>query len=161
MTSGGEFPKSMAGIWEGEIPDILWDIKFEPSGSIMRIIHPVAGKVDVTQGAVEDSNADNGTYYIFHLGPCESRYDPNGRMVRVKIVVDYYIIKIPTGELEGRMEDYFEGFASDDGSRWDTQWCSFRWLKGATPPNTKEIKAHPVPFIFIKIDPTKSREEME
>ena len=159
MSSGGEFPKSMAGIWEGEIPDVLWDIKLEPSGSIMRLVHAVAGKVDISQGAVEDSNADKGTYYLFHMGPCESKYDPNTQMVRVKIVVDYFIMKFPAGSIEGRMEDYFEGFASEDGKQWDTQWFSFKWIKDAAPPNIKEIKAHPFPFIFIKIDPKQPRAE--
>ncbi|MGA2680112.1 MAG: hypothetical protein ABSF37_12560 [Sedimentisphaerales bacterium] len=157
--AGGEFPKSMAGIWEAEIPDVLWDIKLEPSGSILRIVHAVAGKVDISQGAVEESNPDNGSYSIFHMGPCESRYYPDARLVRVKIVVDYFIIKIPAGEIEGRMEDYFEGFASEDGNQWNTQWYSFRWIKGATPPNIKAIKAHPMPFIFIKLDPTQPRAE--
>jgi hypothetical protein len=158
---GGEFPKSMAGIWEGEIPDVKWDIKLEPSGSILRIVHAVAGKVDISQGAVEETNPENGSYYIFHMGPCESRYDPNTRMVRVKIVVDYFIMKIPAGEIEGRMEDYFEGFVSEDGIRWDTQWYSFKWVKGVAPPNIKEIKANPFPLVFIKIDPTKPGEEVE
>jgi len=158
---GGEFPKAMAGIWEGEIPGVLWDIKLEPSGSILRIVHAVAGKVDISQGAVEETNPDNGSYYIFHMGPCESRYDPNTQMVRVKIVIDYFIMKIPAGEIEGRMEDYFEGFVSEDGIRWDTQWYSFKWIKEAAPPNIKLIKAHPEPLIFIKTDPTQPREEIE
>jgi hypothetical protein len=159
--AGGEFPKSMAGIWEGENPDAKWDIKLEPSGAIYRIVHAVAGKVDITQGAVEGTNPDNGSYYIFHMGPCESRYDPNTKMVRVKIVVDYFIMKVPAGAIEGRMEDYFEGFVSEDGNRWDTQWYSFKWIKEATPPDIKEIKANPVPLVFIKIDPTKPAEEVE
>jgi hypothetical protein len=106
---GGEFPKLMAGIWEGEIPDVKWDIKLEPSGSILRIVHPVAGKVDMSQGAVQETDSNTGSYYIFHMGPCESRYDSNTGMVRIKIVVDYFIMKMPAGEIEGRMEDYFDG----------------------------------------------------
>jgi hypothetical protein len=155
---GGEFPKSMAGIWEGEIPDVKWDIKLEPSGSILRIVHAVAGKVDISQGAVEETNPDKDSYYIFHMGPCESRYDPNTQMVRVKIVVDYFIMKVPAGSIEGRMEDYFEGFVSEDGKQWNTQWYSFKWIKDGTPPHIKWIRSHPMPLIFIKIDPTKPEE---
>jgi hypothetical protein len=159
--AGGEFPKSMAGIWEGELPEVKWDIKLEPSGSILRIVHSVAGKVDITQGIVEATNPDDGSFYIFHMGPCESRYDPNTQMVRVKIVVDYFIMKIPVGEIEGRMEDYFEGFVSEDGIRWDTQWYSFKWIKDGTPPHIKWLRAHPTPLIFVKIDPTKPNQEVE
>jgi hypothetical protein len=154
----GEFPASMVGVWEAEIPDVLWDIKFESDGSMRRIVHYVAGALKVELGGVE-ANGPDDSYYIFKLGPCESRYDPNTQMVRVKIVIDYFIMKMPAGEIEGRMEDYFEGFVSEDGSRWDTQWFSFEWLKGAASPDIKWTKAHPVPLVFIKLDPTQPRAE--
>ena len=154
----GPFPESMVGVWEAEIPDILWDIKFESNGSMLRIVHYEAGALKVEQGGAEANGPDN-SYYVFKLGPCEAKYFPDARMLRAKIVIDYFIMKMPSGELEGRMEDYFEGFVSEDGSRWDTQWFSFRWLKGATPPNIKGIKAHPMPFVFIKLDPTQPRAE--
>ncbi|MGB7581588.1 MAG: hypothetical protein WBL85_03960 [Sedimentisphaerales bacterium] len=154
----GLFPESMVGVWEAEIPDILWDIKFESNGSMLRIVHPEAGALKVEQGGAEANGPDN-SYYVFKLGPCEAKYFPDARMLRAKIVIDYFIMKMPSGELEGRMEDYFEGFVSEDGSRWDTQWFSFRWLKGATPPNIKGIKAHPMPLVFIKLDPTQPRAE--
>ena len=156
---GGEFPKSMAGIWEAEIPDVLWDIKFEPSGSILRIVHAVVGEVDISQGAVEGNIPDKALITSFIWAPASRDMTPMGGLVRVKIVVDYFIINFPAGTIEGRMEDYFEGFVSEDGNRWDTMWYSFGWLKGARPPNIKEIKAHPMPLVFIKLDPTQPRAE--
>jgi hypothetical protein len=153
----GPFPESMAGVWEAQWPDMVWDIKFEPSGSIMRLVHSVAGAIKVEQGGVEANGLDN-SYYVFELGPCEAKYFPDTRMVRVKIVIDYFIMKIPAGEIEGRMEDYFEGFVSEDGNRWDTQWFSFKWVKDAAPPDVNFIRANPVPLVFIKIDPYKPEE---
>ena len=154
----GPFPESVVGVWEAEIPDVLWDIKFESDGSMLRIVHPVAGALKVELGGAEASGPDD-SYYVFRLGPCEAKYSPDTRMLRAKIVIDYFIMKMPSGELEGRMEDYFEGFVSEDGKQWDTQWFSFKWLKDATPPNIKWIKENPEPLIFIKLDPTQPRVE--
>ena len=151
-------PASMVGIWEGEIPDVLWDIKFDQDGLIRRVVHPVAGALKVELGGTEANGPDN-SYYIFKMGPCDVKYFPDERMVRAKIVIDYFIMKMPAGTIEGRIEDYFEGFVSEDGNRWDTQWFSFKWIKEAPPPNIKEIKAHPFPLVFIKLDPTQPRAE--
>lgn len=156
----GDFPASMVGVWEAEIPDILWDIKFESNGAMLRIVHYVAGALKVEKGGVEANGVDN-SYYVFKLGPCEARYSPDTRMLRAKIVIDYFIMKIPAGEIEGRMEDYFEGFVSEDGNRWETQWFSFKWMKGSPPPHVDWKKAHPIPLVFIKLDPTQPREEMK
>ena len=154
----GEFPESLAGVWEAELPDIKWGIKLEPSGSIMRIVHSVAGPIDVVQGIVEANRPDDGSYYIFSMGPCEARFSPETRILRVKIVVDYFIFKLPAGEIEGRMEDYFEGFVSEEGNRWDTRWFSFKWIKGLPPSNINYTIANPEPLVFIKTDPYKPEE---
>lgn len=154
----GPLPESMVGIWEAEIPDVLWDIKFDADGLIRRVVHPVAGALKVEVGGTE-ANGPDESYYVFKLGLCNVKYFPDERMVRAKIVIDYFIIKIPAGTIEGHIEDYFEGFVSEDGNRWDTQWYSFKWIKDATTPNIKELKAHPFPLVFIKLDPSQPRAE--
>lgn len=152
------FPPEVVGVWEAQLPDIKWDIKIEPDGSIKRVVHYVAGAVKMEEGGVSEEGRDNSSY-VFLMGPCQARYIPQSRMLQVKIVVDYFLMQIPAGEIEGRMEDYFEGFVDEDGKMWNTQWFSFTWIKDATPPNIKWLKANPEPLVFIKYNPAKPRKE--
>jgi hypothetical protein len=150
------FPESMVGVWEivmNEETGSKWGIKFEPDGSIKKIIHSLAGPVKIEEGGVAAEGPDEGTYYIFTVKPCESRYMPDTNTIKVKIVVDYFIMKLPGGELEGIIEDYFEGPVSEDGSTWNVKWWDFGWLKDAAMPDINLIKANPEPLIFVKIDP--------
>lgn len=147
------FPESIVGLWEAEllVPAIKWAFKFEPDGSIKKIHHTVAGDVNIDQGGV-DVNGLEGSYWTFVMGPCEARFIPDTNTVKVKIIVDYFIIKIPDGEIEGRTEDYFEGPLSEDGLTWGTQWRSFSWVRGKPPPDINSVKSESEPLIFVKID---------
>jgi hypothetical protein len=156
--AGGVFPKSMAGLWEAGVNETTgskWGIKFEPDGSVKNITHFFAGRIDIAKGGSEGTGPDPGTYYTFAMGPCEARYIPKTRMIKVKIVVDYFIMKLPGNELEGRIEDYFEGPVSKDGKTWNVKWRDFGWIKGATIPNPDVIKANPETLVFKKIDPNQ------
>ncbi len=158
--SWGAFPESMVGVWEAESSNISkWGIKFEPDGSIKKIIHTVAGPVNVPEGGVHAEREDDGSYYIFVLGPCEARYIPETRMVKVKIIVDYFIMKLPAGTVEGRFEDYFEGPVSEDGKTWKAEWLNFSWIVGAVAPEPDLIKADPIPLVFTKLDLTQIEQE--
>jgi hypothetical protein len=92
------------------------------------------------------------------MGPCEARFSPETRVLRMKIIVDYFIFKLPAGEIEGRIEDYFEGFVSEDGNTWGTRWFEFEWIKGLPPPDVNLVMANPEPLIFVKTDPYKPEE---
>jgi hypothetical protein len=154
QTQTSAFPESMVGIWEAlvnEYDGSKWGIKFEPDGSIKKIIHSVAGPVNVAEGGVNAEGPED-SFYDFVMGPCEARYIPETGMIKVKIIIDYYIMKLPAGELEGRMEDYFEGPVSEDGKTWKANWRSFGWLKDATPPDINDIIANPEPLVFNKLD---------
>lgn len=152
---GGAFPKSMVGVWEVEQREGTWGIKFEPDGSIKKIIHFLAGPVKIAEGGVQGKGPDEGTYYIFAMGPCEARYIPKTRMIKVKIIVDYYIMKLPAGDLEGRIEDYFEGPVCEDGKTWSVNLWDFSWLKDAATPDINLVKANPEPLVFTKLDPNQ------
>jgi len=93
------------------------------------------------------------------MGPCEARYIPETGVIKVKIIVDYFIMKLPTGELEGRMEDYIEGPVSEDGKIWKANWLSFGWVKDAAPPDVEQVKANPEELVFTKIDLTQIKQE--
>jgi len=154
------FPESIVGLWEAEllVPAVKWDISFELDGSIKKIHHTVAGDVNILEGGT-DANGLEGSYWAFVMGPCEARYIPDTNTIKVKIIVDYFIMKIPAGEIEGRMEDYFEGTISEDGLNWNSRWRSFSWVKGSTLPPIDFIKANPVLLIFVKIDPNHPPEQ--
>ena len=155
---GGAFPKSMVGVWEAGVVETTgskWGIKFEPDGSIKKIIHFLAGPVNIAEGGVQANGPDPGTYYLFAMGPCEARYMPKTRMIKVRIIVDYYIMKLPAGDLEGRTEDYFEGPVSGDGKTWNVKWWDFSWLKDAAIPDINTVRANPEPLDFEKIDLSK------
>jgi hypothetical protein len=152
---GGAFPESMVGVWEAVVYEDTgskWGINFEPDGSIKKIVHSLAGPVEIADGGVAGNGPDKGTYYIFTVKPCESRYMPDTRTIKVKIIVDYYIMKLPSGEVEGRIEDYFEGPVSEDGKTWNVKWWSFGLIKDAAIPDINVIKADPTPLVFKKVE---------
>jgi hypothetical protein len=157
QTQTSAFPESMVGVWEvvvNEYDGSKWGIKFEPDGSILKIIHLPAGPVKLSEGGVSSEGPED-SYYNFVMGPCEARYIPETGMIKVKIIVDYFIFKFPVGELEGRIEDYFEGPVSEDGKTWNVKWWNFGWVKDAAPPDINLTKANPEPLVFTKLDLTQ------
>lgn len=149
----GVFPEVMVGIWEADFGGgHKWGIKFESDGSIQKIIHSVIGPVRLAEGGIYEEGPELGTYCVFAMGPCQAEYMPSGETLKVQIVVDYFKMQFPSGELEGRMEDYFEGPVSEDGESWNVEWRNYSWLEGANPPPIDIIDANPEKLVFTKID---------
>ena len=148
---GDVFPEVMVGVWEAEIANCKWAFKFERDGSILKIIHALAGEVDLRQEGVYLEGPDEGTYAVFMMGPCETEYNASKRELTVKIVLDYYQMVLPQGDLEGKSYDYFKGPVSEDGKIWKAEWLSYSWLEGADPPNADAIEAEPIPLVFMKL----------
>jgi hypothetical protein len=147
------FPEVMVGVWEAEVSEISkWGIKFEPDGSILKIIHSLAGPVKLSEGGVYMEGPDPNTFAYFAIGPCEAKYNPTNRQLSVKIFLDAFHMRLPQGDLEGRNEDYFDGPVSDDGRTWTVSWRSYSWLDGASPPDPNEIEANPDKLTFTKLD---------
>ena len=149
-----KFPEIMVGAWEAEtsLEGSKWGIKFEPDGSILKIIHSLVGPIDVAEGGVELEGRVEGAYMVLQLGDCQSEYNPETNMLNVKIVTDHYILKLPNGDLQGRIEDYFSGPVSEDGKTWKAEWRNYNWLDGANPLPVDIIDANPIPLVFTKID---------
>jgi hypothetical protein len=156
--AGGAFPEIMVGVWGvgvDQANDSKWGFKFEKDGSInKKIIHSFAGEVDAKEG-FEKPGPDEGTYFVVSMGPCDARYIPKTRTIKVKVVVNYFIMQLPVGKLEGRIEDYIEGPVSEDGKTWNAKWWNFGWVKGATMPDIDLIKANPETLEFTKVDPNE------
>ena len=154
------FPASLVGLWEGELfsPKVIWQFRFEPDGSIKWIHHTLAGAINIEEGGSERINRAVDGYYIFTMGPCEARFIPDTNTLKVKIILDYFLMKVPEGQVEGRQEDYFEGPISQDGLTWDTKWRIFQWVKGRPVPDINYMKENPEPLIFVKTDPNNPSE---
>ncbi len=151
------FPASVIGLWDAELfsPQVIWQFRFEPDGSIKWLHHTLAGAINMEEGGSERINRAVDGYYVFTMGPCEARYIPDTNTLKVKIILDYFIMKIPDGQVEGRQEDYFEGPVSmtENGLTWGTKWRFFRWIKNWPVPDINYMKENPEPLIFVKIDP--------
>lgn len=153
-------PDFLVGVWQvktGQYKD-KWGFKFEPDGSILRIIYAAEGPVYLAEGESYGDAKSEDAYYFSTMGPCEARYRPETRMLKVKIVMDH-MIKLSIGELEGRIEDYFEGPVSEDGKIWKADWLNYGWLKDAAPPTFDVIEAHPIPLVFTKTDQTQIKQK--
>jgi len=147
------FPEVMVGVWEAEVSRYSkWGIKFEPDGSILKIIHSLAGPVKLEEGGTHANSETEDAYYVFVMGPCEANYMSSTGILKVKIVVDHFMMKLPQGELDGRIEDYFEGPISEDGTTWKVNWLNYGWLEGSDPPDPNIIEANPIPLVFTKLD---------
>jgi hypothetical protein len=151
----GAFPKSMVGKWEGDVEGdsgVKWGFKFEQDGSISELEHFFAGKVDLQQGGAYFQGNDPNNYAVFIIGPYEARYDTNTREVKVKVILDYYLMRIGGLEATGRCEDYLQGPVSEDGKTWKVEWRDYSWLEGAYPPDINEETTHPKTLVLTKID---------
>jgi hypothetical protein len=158
------FPESMVGVWEvviNEIDDSKWGIKFEPDGSIKKIVHFLGGPINLAEGGIDMTGPDPNTYAVFVMGPCIAEYDKDTKILKIKIVLDYYEMQLPSGNLKGRIEDYFSGPVSKDGLTWNAEWRNFGWLEGATLPDINEINANPEKLVFTKVDLEKLKSEEE
>ena len=76
IENDGAFPQVMVGVWQAEVSRFSkWGIKFEPDGSILKIVHSLAGPVKLSEGGVY-AEGPEGYYYVFAMGPCEANYIP-------------------------------------------------------------------------------------
>lgn len=146
------FPKVMVGVWEAEASRWgKWGLKFERDGSILRLEHPLAGPVILSEGAVYLEGRDPNTHAIFQMGPCDANYLPETKELKVKVVLDYYRMQLPNDVLEGRTESHFSGPISKDGKTWAVELREYPVLEGAARPDPKIIDAHPKKLMFRKL----------
>jgi len=155
-----ELPDFLEGVWEARRPrKPTWGIKLERDGSISKMIHPIAGQVKMSEGSSYEEGPVEGTFALAIMGPCQAQYDPTTRILRISLQVEYFHMKLPQGDLEGRTEDYFEGPVSEDGKTWQAKWRSYNYLKGAQDPDKEAIDANPEELTFQKLDLSQMKPE--
>lgn len=150
------FPASMVGIWETEpvrITGRYWGIKFEPDGSVRKIIHNVAGPVTLAEGGVFFEGADpNQEYALFVIEECPVKYDSETGMLQVEIILESFLIQKGTDTLEGSSLTRFSGPISNDGISWTAEKRTYAKLEGATSPTDEFIDTHPDTVVFYKLE---------
>lgn len=154
VKADSNFPQIMVGVWEADYAEdgYKWGVKFEPDGSIKKVIHYLAGPVDLAEGGTYLDGQEPNTYAVFTMGPCTAEYDKESNMLKVKMILDYYEMQLPAGKLQGKMEDNFWGRISENGKTWQAKWVNYCWLEGASPPDINEINANPESLVFKKVE---------
>ena len=156
---GDEFPEFLAGVWKADAGlNGQWGFKFERDGSISKIIHSLAGPINLAEGGTS-AEGPEGSSYIFTMGPCEADYNAADRMLKVIIAIDYFQMIIPPEELTGRVEDHFEGPVAEDGKSWQAIWYHYGWLDGSDPPDLDLVRQYREKLTFYPLDLDKLREE--
>jgi hypothetical protein len=148
------FPDFLVGVWEikeGEYKD-KWGFKFEPDGSISKLIHLVAGEVRMEEGGSQLEGREEGSYAVFVMGPYSVDYTASSRELDVRVTLEHFRMEMPIGVLEGSTDDYFRGTVSEDGKTWKVNWISYGYLEGADDPDPNVVEANPVPLVFTKSD---------
>ena len=149
------FPRSMVGVWETEkhfLTSKKWGIKFEEDGSVKKVIHNLAGPINLSEGGVTLGDLESDDYAVFVMGPCTTKYDAQNKFLEVDIVVDNFVIKKGTIYLEGNATDRFSGPVPKNGQVWEVERRTFATLDGTDPISEEFAENHPDKVTFYKID---------
>jgi len=155
-----EFPQFLVGVWQAD--DSNWGFKFEPDGKISKLTHVLGVPMKVDEGSYYEEGIA-GSSFLYVLGPCDTSYDPKTKILKVSVVMDYFLMDIPpAGTLEGSEKDIFEGPVSANPLRrgrtaakdliWNVKWRSYCTVEEASPPDVNFIDANPENLVFRKLD---------
>jgi hypothetical protein len=152
------FPEKMVGTWDCQFSPLdahRWQFTFEKDGTISKAYHYVFGGLSISDGGALVEGPDPNTYMLYTLKPIETKYNPVSKIINIKVEIDDYEMKFPTGTLRGRIIDKLSGKASEDGLTWKVEWRSYGWLDGATEPPIELIDANPEILSFQKVGPNQ------
>ena len=140
-----------AGTWRSEwlSGSAFWEISLDSDGEVSRMVHVLGMELVPAKGEFYQEGLEESSEYVA-LGPCEANYDPGTRELNVSLVVDYFHVVIPIGEIEGTCEDIFKGHISADGKTWHTQWWSYSHLEGGRHIDPNSIE--PVEVVFTRVE---------
>jgi hypothetical protein len=144
-----KFPEFLVGVWQADGTN--WAFKFEPDGKISKLMHIIGAQIDVNEGSSYEEGREN-SQFLYVLGPCSTNYDPKSRVLKVSIVMDYFLMDMPAGTIEGWSKDFFEGPVSAKDLTWNVKWRSYSALEGESPPDVNFIDANPATLVFRKLD---------
>ena len=158
------FPKSMIGLWETEVSPVTkskWSLKFEEDGTIRKMIHGQAGPVNLIEGGVLGKGAYEDSEYAFAFGDVEVEYDKDSNELKVIIPVNYFVITLPQGTIEGDMKDVFTGPVDQAGEKWITKRLTYSNLEGGSPVSDEFVEENADEMVFHKVDLEEIRKQQE
>jgi len=146
-----KFPQFLVGVWQAD--DFNWGFKFEPDGKISKLTHVLGAPIKVDEGSYYEEGIENSRF-LYVLGPCSTSYDPKTGVLKVSIIMDYFLMDLPwAGSIEGSQKDLFEGPVSAKDLTWNVKWRSYITIAGESPPDVNAIDANPQALIFGKVNP--------
>jgi hypothetical protein len=146
-----KFPKFLVGVWQAN--DFNWGFKFEPDGKISKLTHVLGAPITVEEGSYYEEGID-GSSFLYVLGPYNTSYDPNTGILKVSVIMDYFLMDLPwAGSIEGSEKDFFEGPVSKKDLTWNVKWRNYCYVEGASLPDVNAIDDNPQELIFRKVNP--------
>ncbi|MGA2916139.1 MAG: hypothetical protein ABSE89_08960 [Sedimentisphaerales bacterium] len=152
------FSAFLAGKWKAkDSDDCKWEFTFEKDGTISAMRNFMGTYVRVSQGiGYEHYASDANVEAACVLGPVDVLFDPQSRVLTVKVVTDYFMFHIYSGMVEGSSVDKFSGTVSQDGSTWNAEWQDFSRMLDGPPMDFNNPLINQVVFYKVR---EKVREE--
>ncbi|MBN1787715.1 MAG: hypothetical protein JW806_04905 [Sedimentisphaerales bacterium] len=140
------FPEFLVGTWVGKIAyQNKWQFTFDRNGRLSSLRNFMDTYIDVSEGgSYEEPNEEVSAACM--LGPVSVDYNPDGRILTVKVKTDYFMIRIQGEMAEGSSDDMITGTISEDGKTWTGQWQSRSWLVGMPEPDVNDFSVQDVEF---------------
>jgi len=151
QSNKNSFPDFLVGGWKAaDQNQYKWGFAFEKDGTISAMRNFQGMYIKVSEGGTYEKAPDANVDAACTLGSVNANYDPNGRILTVKVVTDYFMLHVYDQILEGNSVDTLTGPVSQDGSTWTAEWWSLALLNGGPPVDANDLSTSPV--IFYKVE---------
>jgi hypothetical protein len=148
------FPAFLVGTWKAKDSErYKWEFTFEKDGTISSMRNFMGIYIKVSEGVgYNDQTFDIGIDVdeVCTLGPVEVNYDPNGSILAVKVVTDYFMLHFGDQIIEGSNIDTIAGPVSQDGLTWNAEWQSVSRMLNGPPMDFNNPSINPVIFYKVK-----------
>jgi hypothetical protein len=150
------FPEALAGRWKADRDG--WEFVVQPDGRLASAVVSL-GRVTVTPGQTVTVPTRSGGEAVFEPGPWTVHYAAPGRLLTVRIAMDYVRVEMGESTLEGESADTFSGPVMLDDGIWQVQWTTFtdytaRTASGLSiPMGTDPTYGETKPLTFTKVPP--------
>jgi hypothetical protein len=145
------FPDFLVGRWKAaDQSQYKWGFKFEKDGTISVMRNFLDMYIIVSEGGIYEPTTDPNKDSACTLGPVDVNYDPNGRILTVKVVTDYFMLRANGEVLEGSSIDKIFGPVSKDGLTWNAEWQSVSRMLDGPPLDFNNPSIYPVVFYKVR-----------